>query len=256
MKKVLTTICFLFLITIIAGKLSAQSARNVEHRYQTWLGYMTSTAFSEKWSWWNDIHWVFNNGFFIYRTGLTYNFPKTAITAGYAYARLPLSADTKGLPRKEHRPWAQIIFTLPLNNNFSLTERVRYDARFRQDVAGGQLQNSYTFTNRVRFQINIRKSIPQWTFYSNEPFVAIADEVLVNFGKNVVYNTFDQNRISLMVGIKRKNIQYMIGYMNRFVQSANGHDYTQNNTLLLWVVQKFSLRKKHPNTNMDMPAAD
>ncbi len=255
MKRPLQTFAFVFVL-LISGRSYAQSQKNVTHTYQTWLGYMTSAAFSDKWSLWNDAHFVFNNGFFIYRTGLTYNFPKAAITGGYAYARLPIGGDGKGLSRQEHRPWAQLVFNIPLAHNFSLTERVRYDARFRQNVANGHTTSGYNFVNRVRFQINLRKSFPQWSFHGNEPFTAIADEVLVNFGKNVVNNSFDQNRISLMVGLKRKNIQYMLGYMNRYVESANGHDYTSNNTLCLWVIQKFSFRKNKPNTHMDMPGAD
>ena len=89
----------------------------------------------------------------------------------------------------------------------------------------GKTTDTYSFVNRIRFQINLRKSIPQWKFNGNEPFVALADEVLINFGKEIVYNTFDQNRISLMVGLKRKNIQYMTGYMSRFAVLRNGIAY-------------------------------
>jgi hypothetical protein len=255
MKTRLLAICFIFFTLFTSGKLFAQATKEVTHQYQTWLGYMSSTQISEKWSLWNDAHWVFNHGFFIVRTGLTYNFPKTAITGGYAYARLPISGQD-GLPRQEHRPWAQIVFTVPLSHDWSLTERVRYDARFRQDVVNGKTTDTYSFVNRIRFQINLRKSIPQWKFDGNEPFVALADEVLLNFGKEIVYNTFDQNRLSLMVGLKRKNIQYMTGYMSRFVQHSSGNSYTQNNTWVVWVVQKFSFRKKKPNDQMDMPGAD
>lgn len=217
---------------------------------------MTTAAIGQRWSWWNDAHAVSNGGFFIVRTGLTYNLPQTSFTAGYAYLRLPLGSGNNELGRPEHRPWAQLVFNQKLDHHFSLTSRIRYDARFRHRVENGELTEGYQFNHRVRFQFNLRKAIPQWTFHGHEPFVTLANEVLVNFGKEVVTNHFDQNRISLMMGLKKKNIQVMTGYMDRFVQNTPT-SFTRNHTWVVWVIQKFPMRKqKRKYEEMDPHSAD
>lgn len=89
----------------------------VTNQFQFWGGYMTSTAISQRWSWWNDAHAVSNGGFWIVRTGLTYNLPQTNFTAGYAYLRIPLGSGNKALGRPEHRPWAQLVFNQKLDHH-------------------------------------------------------------------------------------------------------------------------------------------
>jgi hypothetical protein len=245
---------FLFIaITTVYGY---AQRKTVVNQFQFWGGYMTSTALNQRWSWWNDAHAVTNGGFWIIRTGLTYNLPQTAFTAGYAYLRLPLGGGNETLGRPEHRPWAQLVFNQKLDHHFSLTSRIRYDARFRHRVMNGELTDGYNFNHRVRFQFNMRKALPAWNFNGHEPFVALANEVLVNFGKEIVNNHFDQNRISLMIGLKKKNVQFMTGYMDRFVQGS-GNQFTRNHTWVIWVIQKFPLRKqKRHFEEMDTQSAD
>ncbi|MFN8692165.1 MAG: DUF2490 domain-containing protein, partial [Cyclobacteriaceae bacterium] len=177
------------------------------------------------------------HGFFVLRTGLTRNFQPASITAGYAYLLLPLSAENQSLKRKEHRPWAQIQATFPLPNGFSVSNRIRYDARFRQTVSNGELSDGYSFVNRLRLLISVRKSINVPDQAAWKPFVSLNEELLVNFGKEVTFNSFDQNRISLMVGASRANVQLQIGYMSRFVQT--GYQlFVNNHTLVMWVTHR------------------
>jgi Protein of unknown function (DUF2490) len=71
--------------------------------------------------------------------------------------------------------------------------------------------------------------------------------VHVNFGKAIVNNYFDQNR--LFVGLKyqtglHSNLQF--GYMNIFQQLAAGNQYRNFNVLRFFFFQNFDLRKKMP----------
>lgn len=239
--------CLRFLLTGILVQLffKVQAQKSVEEQNQIWVGYMTSTRLSPRYSWWNDTHLV-PNGFFVLRTGLTRNFQPASITAGYAYLLLPLSAENQSLKRKEHRPWAQIQATFPLPNGLSVSNRIRYDARFRQIVDDGELSNHYSFVNRLRFLISIRKAIrvPEEALW--KPFVSLNEEILVNFGRQVSYNSFDQNRISLMVGASRGNMQIQAGYMSRFVQVAP-QSFINNRTLVIWVTHRIgeSAKPRH-----------
>lgn len=230
--------CFRVLLVAIFVQffVQIQAQKLIQDQNQFWLGYMTSTRLSPRYSWWNDTHLV-PNGFFVLRTGLTRNLQPASITAGYAYLLLPLSAEDQSLKRREHRPWAQIQATFPLPNGFSVSNRIRYDARFRQTVSNGELSDGYSFVNRLRFLISVRKTIHVPDQAAWKPFVSLNEELLVNFGKEVTFNSFDQNRISLMVGASRANVQLQIGYMSRFVQT--GYQlFVNNHTLVMWVTHR------------------
>lgn len=216
--------------------------RSITSQSQYWLGYMTSTELSHQYSWWNDTHYV-PDGFFILRTGLTYTVKKASVTAGYAHAWLPASSSNTDLIRNENRPWAQVQFTLPINTALTFTQRTRYDARFIQNISQGETLDDFTFVNRIRFLGSLRNTFPSFGNNKYKPFIALSDEVLLNFGKNVSGSMFNQNRIYLTLGVQKARTQYQIGYMNRLVLTGTDQ-YVQNHTVLLWVTQKFSLRKR------------
>jgi hypothetical protein len=232
-------IFLLFLMVALQPLAVYPQTKVVDDRNQAWLGYITSTTFSKKYSWWNDFHYV-PDGFFVARTGLTRHTEFVNITAGYAYLLIPVSSINTDLKRTEHRPWSQLAFSFPISGSVSFIQRIRYDARFKQDVMNDDLQSDYSFTNRVRFLAGLKKTFNTTTEKRFRPFIAISNEVLLNFGKQVVNNTFDQNRIQFSVGIQSNTIQYQVGYMNRFVQTGAAQ-YTRNHTVLIWVVHKFSL---------------
>jgi hypothetical protein len=67
------------------------------------------------------------------------------------------------------------------------------------------------------------------------PSLVLADEVLLNFGREVVYNTMDQNRI--FVGIKQNlnpQLSFDFGYMNVYQQRSSGYQYDMNHTIRLF----------------------
>jgi hypothetical protein len=255
---------FIFLLVLILGNamVAAAQQKHITTKQQVWLGYMSSGMIAKKWSLWNDFHYVNNGGFFVARTGITYQLPQTAITAGYALLLLPMNSSNNKLARKEHRPWAQVVFSTPLAGNFSLTNRIRYDARFKQEAVDGKLTDNYLFNHRLRFQTTVRKSLPKLKWGKQVPFVNVGNEVLINIGKNIHYNTFDQYRFSFMVGVQKGNIQYMTGYMQRYVLSGYNKttdvfDYTANHSLAIWVIQKLDLRKlkhAHQHNNLHQSA--
>ncbi|MEM1002423.1 MAG: DUF2490 domain-containing protein, partial [Bacteroidota bacterium] len=72
----------------------------------------------------------------------------------------------------------------------------------------------------------------------------LADEIHLNFGKNVVYNTFNQNRLT--IGIKQKlsdKWSFDCGYMMVYQQLAVGNVYNLNHTLRLFFYGSFDFRK-------------
>jgi hypothetical protein len=82
----------------------------------------------------------------------------------------------------------------------------------------------------------------------------VYDELMINGGKNVLKNTFDQNRIyaALHYGIN-KNIALELGYLNSFQQRSSGIDYFNRDIIRFTFFHKINLykaelyRKKSPN---------
>jgi hypothetical protein len=212
---------------------------------------MTSVQISKNYSLWNDFHFV-PDGFGVVRTGLTRHLNKGSFTGGLARLWLPAPEVGAGLLRTEWRPWAQLQFVLPIDSRFSLTQRIRYDARFRQMISRGLLQeDSFVFNHRVRWLVSFRRNLGD-AIRGWQPFASLNNEVLLNFGMNITYNTFDQNRVSLMAGAQHKNLQVQLGYMSRFVQTGE-RQFAHNHTLVVWITQGFNAQQllHHQGHEMD-----
>ncbi len=245
-KRLKTLLFVLSFLCLAAPYVRAQApAKEVREQNQFWIGYMTATKLSNKFSWWNDAHFV-PSGFFIVRTGLTFYFPERAnLTAGYARLALPGGGVSSELKRSEHRPWAQLIVNSPLPGQWSHLMRIRYDARYRHKLTPqGTLDEGYGFNNRVRFLSSFRHRFEQFKLGEHWlPFFNISDEVLVNFGREVVFNHLDQNRFSLTLGMQHKGLTAQMGYMNRFVQLSSGNRFVLNHTLIVWITHNLDGRR-------------
>ncbi len=224
--------------------------REVRQNNQYWLGYMTSTKLNEKYALWNDFHLV-PEGFALVRTGLTRNFTNVAVTGGYALLWLPTGSDNQ-LRRHEHRPWGQAQFTIPTGRRMTFIQRIRYDARFRENVTAGEPDDGFSLTHRVRSLSILKYNLGKGN-NSVRPYVSLSNEILINFGKEITYNTFDQNRISIAFGVAAPHTQYQLGLMSRYVQTGPA-SFTNNNTLVLWVTQKFDFRRKPESIRLEKGA--
>jgi hypothetical protein len=164
------------------------------------------------------------------------------LTAGYA--RLWLSAPVaEGLPRAERRPWAQLVVNHKVGPCLRMANRIRYDMRFRQNLEAGMPLDDFGFNHRLRFLVSMRWPLQGYEIKGGTPFINLTNEVLVNFGEQIVYNHFDQNRLWLTLGWQLRNLTLQSGYMNRFVQLPQGNAYQRNHTLLFWLTWNFDLRK-------------
>ncbi len=233
------------LVLALAALLLPQEAwgqateKTITEQAQLWLGLMTQTRVSKPISLWNDVHFV-PQGFFLARTGVTWHFTESMSgTGGYAFGLLPVGTPV-ALERVEHRPWLQLLYVATFAGSWSLSERIRYEARFRENVSDGELADGFGFTSRVRFALNIRRNFEELTFFRDlVPYATVGDEVLLQFGESVVYNTLDQNRVIAGLGVTRDKTSFQLSYVNRLVQGATGSDYTMNHMLALWVMQTF-----------------
>ena len=248
MKKFLLLMVFVS----VAFVANSQTTKNTEHVNQIWLAYFNQTRFSNKWGIWTDFHlrtkeeFVNNFSQSIARVGLTYYITDaTKLTAGMAYVSIYPSEANKNVTQPELRPWQQIQWHTNYRKN-KMMQYIRLEERFRRKVLNDStLGDGYNFNYRVRYNIWYEIPLSKKGVVPKTFSLVLNDELHINFGEEVVYNYFDQNR--LFVGFKyqvseRSNLQ--AGYMNLFQQLGSGNKYRNINAIRINYLQNFDLRKK------------
>jgi hypothetical protein len=123
----------------------------------------------------------------------------------------------------------------------TVLHRLRSEQRFRETVESDVAMGGTTFTDRVRYLASVTVPVSD---NPKLPALILADEVAVQFGPEVVYNTFEQNR--LFVGMKQalsRSWAFDLGYMLVYQQKASGYQYDLNHTLRWWFYFTPDLRK-------------
>jgi len=230
----------------------AVAQKQTTHVQQTWLAYFNQTRFSHKWGLWADFHLRTKDDFVkelssgIARLGLTYYLnDHTKLTAGYAFVNHFPADNHANISRPEHRPWQQVQW----HNNYPkarLMQYVRLEERFRRKVLNNdELTDGHNFNYRVRYNISLAVPMHKNAFARRTFSWILTDEVHVSFGKEVVYNYFDQNRFFTGPAYHinpRDHIQF--GYMNVFQQLATGNRYRNIHAIRLFFVHNIDARAK------------
>lgn len=146
----------------------------------------------------------------------------------------------------EHRPWQQIQW----HNNFPklrMMQWIRLEERFRRKIKDrDELADGYNFNYRARYNVFLSFPLSKKAFAPGTFSFGVNDEVHINFGKEVLYNSFDQNRFfaGFNYHITAHN-QVQFGYMNVFQQLASGRQYRNIHTARIGYFHNLDLRKKN-----------
>ncbi len=236
-------------IVMVTGTIFAQT-KEFETREQTWFGYFNQTRFTKRSGIWLDLHLRFTNNFIeqtnlsIIRAGYTYYLSdQVRLTAGYGYmTQYGLTDGEPDVP--EHRPWQQIQWT-EKKKGFNMMQWFRIDERFRTEVRDGKLTDSYNFNWRFRYNLALTFPLKGKIIQAKTPFLFFNDEILINAGKNIVNNYFDQNRLFLGLGYQfTAHLNAHLGYMYIFQQLPAGNKYANINTIRFFVFHNLDLRKQ------------
>ncbi len=246
LMKTIKLLFFLFVCFISR----AQTEKNVEHQNLLWFRYYNILSVTEKWS----VHTEFDNRIFInptkeniyvFRIQGRYKINKNfEIGAGYAHFKVftqnPEISYNFQVP--EYRAQQDIVWK-QIFNNFSLYQRFQVEERFIHNANKTELLPGTTFYWRFRYRLH-----GEYTFWKKDKqyLKAIAsDEIMINAGKNVAHNTFDQNRFytAFQYGLN-KNIALELGYLNSFQQRASGVDYYDRDILRFSLYHKINLKGK------------
>ncbi|HEX8060915.1 MAG TPA: DUF2490 domain-containing protein [Cyclobacteriaceae bacterium] len=238
------------LINIAAVAQTTTPTKTIHHREQAWAAYLNQTRLSNKWGLWAEVHYRMTDNFvdrpfsLLIRPGVTY-FIKDNLraTAGYALVE---HYPAKGLhtTRTEHRIWQQIAWNQKYPR-LATTQWLRLEQRYLEKIANDARVGGYVHSWRARYNFSFFVPLKGKDMEPKVPYVMLQNELFLSFGKNVVYNTFDQNRLFLGMGYQfSPQLNAQLGYMNVFQQTAAGNDYFSSNAVRLYVFHTVDLRSK------------
>ncbi|MDB5210177.1 MAG: hypothetical protein JWQ30_1004 [Sediminibacterium sp.] len=243
---------FLLLVFVFTAYFGKAQTKNISHLNQVWIGYFNQTRFSNKWGMWTDIHlrtkenFVDNLSQSITRLGLThYLTDNTKLTFGYAFVNQFPGDNHANISQPEHRIWQQVQW----HNKYPrlrLMQWLRLEEKFRHKVLDNDhLAPGYNYNWKLRYNLFFNVPLNKKAFAPNTFSFVLNDEVHVNFGKEIVYNYFDQNRFFIGFSYHTNtsnNIQF--GYMNQFQQLATGNNYKSVDVARVFYFHNLDLRKK------------
>lgn len=245
--------CLLLILcsTGIPDIVSAQQ-KQISNEEQVWVGYFNQTRLSERWGLWTDLHIRSKENLFkglsqfIIRQGVTYYLTDDAkFTAAYAFINHFPSGNHKNVSQPEHRPWQQFQWHTKYPK-LKLMQWFRLEERFRRKIKDdNELAEGYDFNWRLRYNILSQFPLNKKRFQPGTFSLAVSNEVFVNFGEQITYNYFDQNRF--FAGIhyhvnKHDNLQ--LGYMNLFQQQAAGNRYRNLHSVRVFYFHNLDISKK------------
>ncbi len=240
------------IVSISVQSAYAQTTKQKEVFEQVWLGYFNQTRLSDKWGFWFDGQLRTKDNFFdslsvaIFRPGLTYYMSDNVkLTLGYAYINHFPGDNHPDISQPEHRIWQQVQW----NTNYSrirLMQYLRLEERYRRKIKDAdELAEGYDFNFRFRYNILFQVPLNKKMYDKGGLSFVVNDELHINFGDQIVYNYFDQNRFFAGFNYffsKNSNLQF--GYLNVFQQLSSGNKYKVINAARVFFFQNIDIRKK------------
>lgn len=238
---------FFTLISFFSHSIFSQISIKKETNQQTqsWVSLNNTFKFNNQLALLVDFHirrndFVNSESFYFVRTGISYS-PNAQISMALGYGHMWVAPSKPGWNTfsNESRIYQQLQFNSKIGN-VSIAQRLRNEQRWQEKIINDQRTGENRFTDRIRYLLSV--NIPVFK-KKTMPSLIIADEILIHFGKEVVFNTFDQNRI--FIGIKQTinpKLCFDFGYMNVYQQKYSGYQYDMNHTLRLFFYYNNSIK--------------
>ncbi|HEY0744730.1 MAG TPA: DUF2490 domain-containing protein [Chryseosolibacter sp.] len=217
MKKSAVVVLLLFCASF---SFAQSNARVTTENFNSWFMYFGNHKFSEKLGWHAEVQlrrndFVSNPQQLLVRTGVDF-YTKNNLrwTVGYAFIQTHPYGDF-AVPNDfpEHRIWQQLLVSQALGK-VRLSHRYRLEQRLLGNASTGKFEDG-RYENRFRYMAKATFNLTQ----SEKPmFLAVYDEIFVNFGEEVGYNLFDQNRLYVALGFTlSSDLKLEVGYLNQRV---------------------------------------
>lgn len=222
-----------------------------------WTSINSTSRFSDRWGMVADFHLRRENfmkepNFYFGRLGAAYwiNNQFSFVAGG---AALWLATDTEaGLKYAlERRTYQQFLWREKISR-ITFLQRIRIEQRWHEVLRteDGKVDR-VRYSNRFRFLLSGKIKL-----FEKEklPSLVLSDEILFHTGEEIIFNTFDQNR--LFIGFNQrlgKNFTMDYGYMMVYQQRYSGFEYNMNHTVRLFFYYTPDFRKKEGNQLQHYP---
>ena len=225
MKYILIALLFTCLF-----KLNAQNKRINTYEKIGWYNLFTSIKLNDKFGVHAEYQWRRSNYVTdwqqsLLRTGINFQLnPKILFRVGYAWIETypygDITINSYGKQFTEHRIF-QMIQLAHKEGRVDFTHRYMLEQRFIGKYSSANLdkEDSYPLLNRIRYMARMQFPLKGKEMLDKTPYFAIYDELFIGFGKNVVVNVFDQNRVGALIGYRfNSKLKIESGYINQVIQ--------------------------------------
>ena len=214
-----------------------QKEKVISQQSHSWFALNTNIAINKHWGVLTDFQlrrsdFLDEDSFYYLRGAVAYTTEnKQTIALGYGHVWYAPSNPNCVTNMNEDFVFQMYDFSSKIGN-VSVLNRFRNEQRWQQVIVNDTWTGDKVFSDRVRYLVNFE--IPIFK-KKTLPSLVVSNEILLQFGKEIVYNTFDQNWF--FVGIKQSitpKLSFDFGYMNVYQQKKSGYQYNMNHTLRLF----------------------
>ena len=241
------TVCFVLLsqITFVSGQTSGNE-KQVTHYQQCWTSINSTMRFSNHWGVIADFHVrtddYFNDIYFYFLRIGAANWIKGKYPVALGYAHLWQAPKDGGQTWSDENRIYQQWSASHTEGIVKVLNRIRTEQRWKDVIVDDAKTDDKQFSFRLRYLATFEIQV-----FRNKkiPSLVVSDEMLVQFGKDVGLNTFDQNR--LFLGLKvpiNSTLCFDIGYMNILQQKSSGYQYDLSNVFRLFFYYTPDFRNK------------
>jgi hypothetical protein len=236
----------LFFWNLLALGQTSTNEKQISHFSQSWFSVNSTMRFSDHWGLMADFHFrkefFFKDDFFYFARLGAVTWINGKYPLAYGIARLWLAPKPGGTTWSNENRFYQQWSATHKEGIVSVLHRIRTEQRWRDVIINDQKTGDKLFSFRLRYLASFDARI----FRNNKlPSLVLSDEILVQFGKDIVFNTFDQNR--LFLGLKlpiKSNLSFDIGYMKILQQKSTGYKYDSSNVFRLFFYYTPDFRKQ------------
>lgn len=250
MKRIVIIIAFV--LTSLCGAFA--QIHNIEDNSNGWFMYMGDHKVSDKWGVHLEAQFrrseiVSKPQQLLFRPGINYYFNNQVFaTAGYAfiethpYGKFPVARDFS-----EHRFWEQVQIKNQLKN-VEYISRFRLEQRYVNSIngtPGNYSEGPTVYSNRFRLMQRFSVPLKGQKIEDKSLYITAYDEFFINFGKEVKYNIFDQNRAYIGLGYKLPGVGRLeLGYLNQLLMKSDGIRIENNHTLAVTLSSTLDFYRK------------
>lgn len=247
---------FIFVLLIITrsyGQTGTPKQIGINHN--VWFSQTTVLQFNDRFSLQLETNLRRSNGLSnpqqsLLRSGFNFQLNKqVSVAAGYAYIDTsPYGVFPSAAPFTEDRLWEQVQIRTSIQR-LEWVSRLRLEQRFNyppiKQADGSFATGPSVYTNRFRLMNRLSLPLNKKVFQPGTFYLTTFDELMVNTGKNVALNVFDQNRFFTGTGYIIKGVGRLeLGYLLQTIQKADGVRMERNQTILLSLTTTIPVKHK------------